>query len=83
MSTGADCRFWELHPGEWYYSLQDYPYGATEDYTHYGPFPTEEAALAHLHGNHANPGGHLVVDLAFWTPRVRARYAEYAAAARR
>lgn len=58
MSTGADCYFYEKTPREWYYDLQEYPYGATEDYETYGPFATFRDARAHLHRNHANPGGY-------------------------
>ena len=56
-STGADCSFEEKQPGQWHYRLQQYPYGQTEDYDEYGPFPTLDKAQEHLSDNHANPGG--------------------------
>ncbi len=57
MSSGADCHFTEINPGEWIYKLQQYPYGAVEDYDRFGPFPTFTAAHDHLQENHQNPGG--------------------------
>ncbi len=57
MSSGADCQFVEVKPGEWKYELQRWPYGALEEYDHYGPFPTFTTALTHLDDNHQNPGG--------------------------
>lgn len=59
MSTGADCQFIEEAPGRWFYEIQCYPYGETEDYDRHGPFKSEEAASEHLHSNYANPGGYL------------------------
>ncbi len=56
MSTGADCCFVEKTDG-WYYEIQKYPYGATEDYDEHGPFSTQEKAEDHLDANYANPGG--------------------------
>lgn len=67
MSTGANCVFEEREPGRWWYRLQKYPYGETEDYHDYGPFDSEEQAEDHLFNHHANPGG-------WW----RVPYAEYA-----
>lgn len=61
MSTGADCRFVEKQPGQWYYELQCYPYGETDEYDTEGPFPTFDAADEHLHNHHANPGGHTTI----------------------
>lgn len=61
MSTGADCIIEEREPGQWWYRLQQYPYGATEEYNEYGSFPSEAAAVEHLHKNHANPGGYVTV----------------------
>lgn len=58
MSTGAECNFVETKPGEWFYQIQQYPYGYTEEYDKYGPFPTFDKANDHLQANHANPGGH-------------------------
>jgi len=63
MSTGADCMIIEREPGKWWYSLQDYPYGATETYTKYGPFKSEDEAINHLDKNHANPGSFNVFPL--------------------
>lgn len=68
MSTGADCVFEEREPGRWWYRLQRWPYGESEEYDTYGPFSSEEKAEKHLDQNHANPGGSWTVP-----------YAEYAA----
>jgi hypothetical protein len=57
MSTGADLRFVEATPGEWFYEYQCYPYGQNEDYDVYGPFSSEDAARDHCDDNHANAGG--------------------------
>ena len=57
MSTGADCKFIEVEPNKWFYFLQKYPYGETEDYTKEGPFRTLQKAEQHLQKNYANPGG--------------------------
>lgn len=57
MSTGADCHFTEKEPGQWFYDLQQWPYGEWPEYDTFGPFPTFEKASDHLHQNHANPGG--------------------------
>ncbi len=58
MSTGLDCAFYEIKPGEWYYLLEQYI--SRDQYDAYGPFTTYEQANAHLHDNHANPGGHSI-----------------------
>ena len=58
MSTGANCRLVEKKPGQWYYELQCYPYGETDEYDTEGPFKTYKEAIDHLHANNANPGGH-------------------------
>ena len=63
MSSGANCRFKEKQPGKWFYELQCYPYGATEDYDTEGPFKTFREASDHLHNNHSNPGGYSVTPL--------------------
>lgn len=62
MSTGQECLYVEVKPGEWYYVLEGY--GAPKqawDWREFadatGPFPTQEALRKHLHDNHANPGG--------------------------
>lgn len=60
MSTGADCCFYEQEPQTWFYRLQRWPYGETEDYDTFGPFLTFDAAKNHLDRNHANPGGYSV-----------------------
>lgn len=57
MSTGADCYFIEPEPDKWYYKIQQYPYGATEEYDTEGPFSTLDKAEKHLQMNYANPGG--------------------------
>lgn len=62
MSTGLECAIVEVRPGEWYYVLErgDAPKLAFSWMEHadaYGPFPTLDAAEAHLSDNHANPGG--------------------------
>ena len=57
MSTGADLRFVEAKPGEWYYEYQCYPYGCNEDYDVYGPFTSEEAAEKHCNDTQPNAGG--------------------------
>ena len=60
MSTGADCYFIEEAPGRWFYEIQRYPYGETDEFDRHGPFKSEEAAEKHLHANYANPGGWMV-----------------------
>lgn len=65
MSSGADCHFREKNPNEWYYAIQQYPYGAVEDYDTYGPFRTFAMARKHLDNNHQNPGGWSVSPY-FW-----------------
>jgi hypothetical protein len=60
MSTGAECSFDEREPRKWYYSLQRYPYGETEEYDEHGPFSSFTRAEKHLSKNHANPGGFMV-----------------------
>jgi hypothetical protein len=65
MSTGFECVIVEHAPNSWYYVLQDWncPVGAwdwREYATAYGPFVSEEKAIAHLSSNHANPGGYSV-----------------------
>lgn len=60
MSTGADCVFIEKGPGVWFYEIQHYPYGETEDYDRHGPFKSEEEADNHLSVHYANPGGYAV-----------------------
>ena len=57
MSTGAECYIQEVKPGQWHYAIQLWPYGQSQDFDKYGPFPTEQAATNHLRDNHANPGG--------------------------
>lgn len=60
MSTGADCQIVEEEPGKWFYHLQRYPYGTTEDYESFGPFKSLDTAQKHLEDNHANPGGCMI-----------------------
>ena len=57
MSTGAGCHFIEKRPSEWFYELQNWPYGEWPEYSTYGAFSTYESAVEHLMKNHANPGG--------------------------
>lgn len=56
MSTGLDCKFIEVKPGEWYYLLEQW--SNRDQYDAYGPFSTSEETYKHLADNHANPGGH-------------------------
>jgi hypothetical protein len=63
MSTGADCRFYEKTPGQWFYDLQQWPYGESTNYDTSGPFGTFREAYKHLHDNNANPGGFFVSPL--------------------
>jgi len=61
MSTGADLRFVEKTPDEWYYEYQCYPYGCNEEYDVYGPFPSLEKAEDHCDDNRANAGGSQII----------------------
>lgn len=66
MSTGLSCDFYHWSDG-WYYLLQDWDcpkntWDWREYATAYGPFPTNENAVKHLHDNHANPGGYYTID---------------------
>lgn len=61
MSTGAECAFIEEEPGRWFYEIQRYPYGETDEYDQHGPFTSEDAAGKHLHEHYANPGSYVVV----------------------
>ena len=63
MSTGLNCEFVELTPGQWYYLLQNWdspanPWDWREYATAYGPFVTQEKGSQHLSDHHANPGGY-------------------------
>lgn len=60
MSTGADCRFAEVRPGEWKYAIQRWPYGEWDEYDTHGPFPSFAKAREHLDQHYANPGGWLM-----------------------
>lgn len=62
MSTGLNCSFIEVKPGEWWYILEQgsAPKNAWDwrEYADaYGPFTSEDLAKTHLRNNHANPGG--------------------------
>jgi hypothetical protein len=57
MSTGAECTFTEVKPGQYTYWLQAWPYGDNDEGTTYGPFASFRAAREDLRRNHANPGG--------------------------
>lgn len=63
MSTGADCHVYEKEAGKWYYDLQRWPYGESQDYDTEGPFATYREATDHLHKHHANPGGYGITRL--------------------
>lgn len=60
MSTGADCVFIEEKPGRWFYEIQRWPYGETDEYDRHGPFRSEDAASDHLTKHYANPGGYII-----------------------
>ena len=62
MSTGADCVFEEREPGRWWYRIQHWPYGESEEYDEHGPFSSEDAAYAHLDRSYGNPGGYSTAD---------------------
>lgn len=57
MSSGAECNFVEVKPNEWFLRLQQYPYGANENYDSYGPFKTFDDAYERL-SDFQNPGGY-------------------------
>lgn len=73
MSTGADCALEEREPGRWWYRIQQYPYGETEEYAEHGPFSSASAAERDLRSRYANPGGWDEVDHAEWSRRTAAR----------
>jgi hypothetical protein len=60
MSTGANCTFIEESPGRWYYQIQQWPYGAWNEYDTEGPFASLDAAIDDMHDNYANPGGYFI-----------------------
>ena len=64
MSTGLECIVAEIPGGAWVDILEDKAtrnhWDWCESSTAYGPFPSYEAACAHLRDNHANPGGHMI-----------------------
>ena len=60
MSTGADCSFKEREPSVWFYRIQNYPYGETEEYSEHGPFYSFKSAERHLEKRYANPGGFMI-----------------------
>ena len=72
MSLQRECTFFEPVPGKWFYLLNDSNLAHQWDWREgadcYGPFPTECAALDHLHENHANPGGYNVVPNSDFRP---------------
>lgn len=57
MSTGADLRYIEKKPGEWYYAYQCWPYGENDEYDVIGPFDSQETAEDHCDDNYPNAGG--------------------------
>ena len=62
MSSGADCTFYEPRPGEWYLSLQQWPYGENPGYDLYGPFASFDRAYDYLNDNFQNPGAFCTFD---------------------
>lgn len=67
MSTGLECEFIEVAPGEWYYLLEQgsapkIAWDWREYANAYGSFRTYEEAHKHLRDHHANPGGHTVQE---------------------
>lgn len=58
MSTGAECNFTEKEPNQWYYEIQNWPYGEWPEFTEHGPFSSFELAARHCRNHYANPGGH-------------------------
>jgi hypothetical protein len=67
MSTGLECQFIEVHPGEWWYLLESgsapkMAWDWREYAEAYGPFKDYEIAHEHLRVNHANPGGHSIQE---------------------
>lgn len=67
MSTGLNCEIIEVEPEKWYYILEhgSAPKNAWDWYEYasaYGPFGSYDAATAHLHDNHANPGGYWKIE---------------------
>lgn len=77
MSTGADCVFEEREPGRWWYRIQRWPYGESEEYDEHGPF-TARGAREHLDSNYGNPGGYRTVDHENWKARLAERAAREA-----
>jgi hypothetical protein len=67
-STGAECEFIEWKPGQWYYAFERFTSDEEkynwrdEEVDCYGPFKSYEEADADLVANHANPGGHNILD---------------------
>ena len=61
MSTGANCTFTEKKPNEWYYEIQQWPYGEWPEYDKHGPFDSFEAADKHLSKHYANPGSYVTI----------------------
>ena len=69
MSTGMECRVFEVSPGEWFYLLQrdDCPAGAwnwTEHAYCGGPYPNADACFDAVRDTHGNPGGYFEDPLA-------------------
>lgn len=75
MSNSRDCQFFLATDDQWYMGLES-DRGSGE-YQDFGPFQSQEVALAYLRRNFSNPGGFDVDDSgtlpppAVLTPRVR------------
>jgi hypothetical protein len=74
--------FLERKKGEWYYILERYdsPKGAWDwlDYADaFGPFESEEKTREHLFANHANPGGHSMLDAEFYSAMSKSQKEKY------
>lgn len=68
MSTGCECRFYEIKRDSWIYVLENYnapknSWDWRDHATAYGPFDSFESAEQHLDDNHANPGGFSKIEL--------------------
>jgi hypothetical protein len=64
MSTGYDCKFVEVKPGQWYMCLANWKTRETtsDESTIVGPFSTQQEAIRYLDEHEPNPGGYLVLD---------------------
>jgi hypothetical protein len=64
MSTGYDCKFVEVKPGQWYMCLANWRTreSTSDESTIVGPFATQQEAIRYLDEHESNPGGYLVLD---------------------